>query len=49
MGADEQGELRRYTWVNGRPRREVILRREVPRAIMTWNLMPVPVSAVAPR
>ena len=49
VGSDDQGELRQYTWVNGRPRREVILRREVPRAIMTWNIMPVPVSAVAPR
>ncbi|UJR82221.1 FG-GAP repeat domain-containing protein [Sandaracinus amylolyticus] len=49
VGADEQGELRRYVWVNGRARREVMLRREVPRAIMTWNLMPVPLSAVAPR
>ncbi|MDQ3036441.1 MAG: VCBS repeat-containing protein [Myxococcota bacterium] len=49
VGADEQGELRRYTWVNGRPRREVIARREHPRAIMTWNIMPVPLSVVAPR
>lgn len=46
VGSDEQGELRRYVWVNGRPRSEVILRREVSRAIMTWNLMPVPVSVL---
>ncbi|MBZ0119043.1 MAG: VCBS repeat-containing protein, partial [Sandaracinaceae bacterium] len=46
VASDEQGELRRYVWVNGRPRREVIARREVPRSRMTWNLTPVPVSLV---
>lgn len=49
VGADEQGEIRRYTWTSGRPRREVIARREHPRAIMTWNFMPVPQSVAAPR
>jgi hypothetical protein len=44
VAADEQGEVRRYVWVNNRPRREVIQRREVPRSRMTWNIMPVPVS-----
>lgn len=44
VAADEQGEVRRYVWVNGRPRREVIQRREVPRSRMTWNIMPIPVS-----
>jgi hypothetical protein len=44
VAADEQGEVRRYVWVGGRPRREVIHRREHARARMTWNLMPVPVS-----
>ncbi len=44
MAAVEQGEVRRYVWVNNRPRREVIQRREVPRSRMTWNIMPVPVS-----
>lgn len=47
VASDEQGELRRYVWVNGRPRREVIHRRDVPRSRMTWNIMPVPVSLVA--
>jgi hypothetical protein len=47
VAADEQGELRRYVWVNGRPRREVIARREIPRSRMTWNIMPVPASLVA--
>lgn len=47
VAADEQGELRRYVWVNGRPRREVIRRRDIPRSRMTWNIMPVPASLVA--
>ncbi|MGE0786189.1 MAG: FG-GAP repeat domain-containing protein [Sandaracinaceae bacterium] len=46
VAADEQGEVRRYVWVNGRPRRTVIHRRDVPRSRMTWNLMPVPRSLV---
>lgn len=46
VAADEQGELRRYVWVNGRPRREVIHSRENARSRMTWNLMPVPRSLV---
>jgi hypothetical protein len=44
VAADEQGEVRRYVWVNGRPRREVIHRRDVPRSRMTWNLMTVPAA-----
>lgn len=40
VAADEQGELRRYVWTNGRPQREVIHRRDIPRAQMTWNIMP---------
>ncbi|GAB5550064.1 MAG: hypothetical protein SangKO_098240 [Sandaracinaceae bacterium] len=46
VAADNQGELRRYVWVNGRPRREVIRSRENPRSMMTWNIMPVPRSLV---
>jgi hypothetical protein len=44
VAADDQGELRRYVWVNGRPRREVIHRRDVPRSAMTWNIVPFDVS-----
>ena len=44
VAADEQGELRRYTWVNGEPHRETIHRREHPSSMMTWNIMPVPVA-----
>lgn len=47
VAADEQGEVRRYVWVDGRPRREVILRDRVPRSLMTFNIMPVPASLVA--
>ena len=48
VAADEQGELRRYVWVNGRPRRETIHRRELARSMMTWNIMPVPASVLSP-
>lgn len=47
VAADEQGEVRRYVWVNGRPRREVILRDRVPRSLMTFNIMPAPASLLA--
>jgi hypothetical protein len=48
VAADEQGEVRRYVWANGRPRREVIYSREVPRSRMTWNITPIPASMAAP-
>ena len=47
VAADEQGEVRRYVWVNGRARREVILSGRVPRSLMTFNIMPVPASLVS--
>ena len=47
VAADNQGELRRYVWVRGRPKREVIQRREVAMSKITWNIMPIPVDAVA--
>ena len=46
VAADVQGELRRYVWVRGRAKREVILRREIPMSRMTWNIMPVEVGAL---
>jgi len=46
VAADMQGELRRYVWTRGRAKREVILRREIPMSRMTWNIMPVAVSAL---
>jgi len=44
VAADDQGELRRYVWQDGKPVRETILRREAPGSVLTWNLMPVPVE-----
>jgi hypothetical protein len=45
VAADVQGELRRYVWVRGRAKREVILKRDIPMSRMTWNIMPVAASA----
>lgn len=42
VAADEQGEIRRYVWVDGEVKRETIYKREgPPRATLTWNMMPV--------
>jgi len=46
VAADEQGEVRRYTWQNGKASRETIIRREAPGSMMTWNIMPVDLSMV---
>lgn len=46
VAADEQGEVRRYVWVNGRARRAVIHSRDVPRSRMTWNITRAPASLV---
>jgi hypothetical protein len=48
VAADDQGELRRYTWQNGQVSREVILKRDNPRETWTWNIMPVPKSLLQP-
>lgn len=47
VAADVQGELRRYVWLRGRPKREVITSREIPMSRMTWNIMPVPLETLA--
>ena len=44
VAADVQGELRRYVWVRGRAKREVILKRDIPMSRMTWNIMPVAIT-----
>jgi hypothetical protein len=46
VAADVQGELRRYVWVRGRAKREVILKRDIPMSRMTWNIMPAPVDVL---
>jgi hypothetical protein len=47
VAADDQGELRRYVWQNGKPVRETILKRDKPRETWTWNIMPLPGSWLA--
>lgn len=44
VASDNDGELRRYVWVNGRARREVIHRRDAPRSMITWNITAAPAS-----
>ena len=47
VAADEQGELRRYVFdKDGSSHRETIHRRDIPSSMMTWNIMPVPLSTV---
>ena len=46
VAADVQGELRRYVWRRGRPKRDVVMRRDIPMSRMTWNIMPVPVGVL---
>jgi len=46
VASDDQGEIRRYLWRNGRFEKEVLRRREVPGSVFTWNLMPVPLHLV---
>jgi hypothetical protein len=48
VAADDQGELRRFVYANGRFEREVIARRDVPRQRMTWNIMAAPIDGLVP-
>lgn len=48
VAADTQGELRRYVWSGGRPKREVILKRDIPMSRMTWNITPIPLTTLNP-
>jgi hypothetical protein len=47
VAADDQGELRRYVWKDGKPVRDTILRRENPRETWTWNITRVPASVLS--
>ncbi len=47
VAADNQGELRRYVWVRGKPKREVIQSRDIPMSRMTWNIVAIPVETLA--
>jgi hypothetical protein len=44
VAADDQGELRRYVWKDGKAQRDTLLKRENPRETWTWNIMPLPAS-----
>jgi hypothetical protein len=44
VAADDQGELRRYTWKDGKVTRDTLLKRENPRETWTWNIMPLPTA-----
>lgn len=46
VASDDQGELRRYVWRDGRFEKEVIHTRTPAGSAFTWNLMPVPVDLV---
>jgi hypothetical protein len=48
VAADDQGELRRYVWKEGKPVRDTILRRQNPRETWTWNITRVPASVLSP-
>jgi hypothetical protein len=48
VASDQDGELRRYSFENGRFEKQVLYRRAVPNAFLTWNLMPVPAQLVPP-
>jgi hypothetical protein len=43
---DSAKQLNRYVWVEGKPVRETIYTSSSPNAVLTWNLMPVPVELV---
>ncbi len=47
VASDDHKEVRRYTWQEGKPVREVIHSYPENISIFTWNIMPVPV-ALAP-
>jgi hypothetical protein len=46
VASDDQGEVRRYVWKDGRFAKEVIHTRKPAGSAFTWNLMPVPVELV---
>ncbi len=46
VASDRQGEVRRYDWNGSGFDKTVISTREVPKSVITWNIMPVPAKAV---
>ncbi|HEU4427682.1 MAG TPA: hypothetical protein VFT98_02920, partial [Myxococcota bacterium] len=43
---DSAKQVNRYAWAGGKPVRETIYTSASPNAVLTWNLMPVPVELV---
>ncbi len=48
VASDNDGELRRYAWVNGRARRSVIHSREQASSMITWNITAAPTALLVP-
>lgn len=48
VAADDQGELRRYVWRDGKFARETILKRDNPRETWTWNITSIPGELTGP-
>lgn len=46
VASDKHGEIRRYVWHGGKPRREVIYRWSPPASRLTWNLVAAPSAHV---
>ncbi len=46
VASDNDNEVRRYVWVDGKPVREVIYKRTSGNSVFTWNIMPIPVELV---
>jgi len=46
VGSDEQGEIRRYVWKDGKFEKEVIRTRAIPDSVFTWNLMPIELDLI---
>ena len=46
VASDTHGEVRRYTYDNGRFGKEVLYRRKHPSAYLTWNIMPAPAELI---
>jgi hypothetical protein len=44
VASDDDRELRRYVWHEGRFHRETIYRRDDPLPVLTWNIMPAPLE-----
>lgn len=46
VASDNDGEIRRYDYVDGEFKRQTIHKREVPKSVFTWNLMPVDLELI---